>query len=58
MIRCCGGLLVVFWEMVSGGCAANTYLISDRAKGEPIFIGEEESNCWERCCCGPASACP
>ena len=47
----------VFWEAVSGGCAANTYMVTTRdvnnpeAEGIPIFIMQEESSCWCRCCC-------
>jgi len=44
----------VFWEMVTGGCANNTYKISDNDRGYAIFLGEEESNCWHRCCYRPA----
>ena len=49
----------VFWEAVSGGCAANSYMLSDRVnlnphgKFTPIFIMSEESSCWCRLCCGP-----
>ena len=47
----------VFWEAVSGGCAANTYMVTTRdvndedAEGIPIFIMQEHSSCFCRCCC-------
>ena len=46
----------VFWEAVSGGCAANSYMIRDRlstdnhGKMTPVFIMSEESSCWCRWC--------
>lgn len=44
----------VFWEAVSGGCVANTYMITDRPSDTALFIMEENSSCWMRCCCDPA----
>jgi hypothetical protein len=44
----------VFWEAVSGGCAANTYMIKDRPTDTALFIMEENSSCWMRWCCEPA----
>lgn len=29
-----------------------SYLVSDRSTGNAIFLAEEESSCWCRCCCG------
>ena len=49
----------VFWEAVSGGCAANSYMIRDRLSADahgkmtPVFIASEESSCWCRACCDP-----
>lgn len=48
----------VFWEAVSGGCAANTYMVTTRTpdgppdeEGVPIFIMQEHSSCMCRLCC-------
>lgn len=50
----------VFWEAVTGGCAANTYIVRTRVskeeeeqgkKKQPLFILEEKSKCCCRCCC-------
>ena len=48
------------WEAITGGCAANTYVVRTRVtkeeeeqgkKRQPLFILEEKSKCCCRCCC-------
>ena len=39
------------WEAVTGGCAPNTFMVRDTATGTPIFVMEEKSKCFMRCCC-------
>ena len=41
----------VLWEAATGGCAPNTFMVRDTASGTPIFIMEEKSSMWMRCCC-------
>ena len=49
----------VFWEAVSGGCIPNSYMLSDRSSSDahgkmtPVFIMQEESDCYCRGCCAP-----
>ena len=46
---------VKFWEAFSGGCCeqSNTYDFFDEATGTHLFIAQETSEDFLRCCCAP-----